>query len=399
MKQQIISVASVLLITLTLQVICRHIPELQNLAETATFPRRCRNYYDQSGVCVSRTLCRSLPGIDIAKRRYTYWDFLIMDGHYCGGRGDFDLVCCDKGNVIQSIMDRIDKQEPKNTSLLPVPGEGQCGFVVSDRITRYGTSTSIAEYPWMALLQYSFLNKSVSTQVQSLCSGVLINDQYVLTAAHCLLNLEKFGIALTNIRLGDWNTSTSEDCFVQGVTRECSDPAQDLGIEKVIIHPNFLSTQHADKDIALVRLAKPANLSIFVKPICLPLFGEDSRNGFSNQGKRFSIAGWKDGAYQIKQTADVNGVSEKTCNAAYGTSSAESTSICTLGKPGTDFVDNGGALMATHNDGHGNNYFYAAGILSYINNRPDLSSKFPNLPKDFSRVSGFVDWIQETIEA
>lgn len=397
MKQEIITITSVLL-TVVLQVSCERIAKLQTLEQIETSARKCNNYYNQPGNCVSRSLCRSLAGINLGKRSLTFWELLIIDGHYCGGREDLDLVCCDKSNVIPTTNKISDSKVSVSNRFLPVPGEEECGFVVSDRMARQGTRTKIEEFPWMALLQYSFIDSNGLTQVLAGCSGVLISDRYVLTAAHCLIDYERIHIGLKNVRLGDWNISSSEDCLVQGVTKECAPPTQDIDVEKIVIHPDFLRTGGADKDIALIRLSKPANLSIYVKPICLPLSGEDTQNGFSNEGKRFSVAGWKNGAYQVKQTAEVHGVSKNTCNQVYGISTDESTSICTLGKPDSDFTDNGGVLMSTHNDGKGNNYFYAAGVLNFVNNRPDLSYRLHNLPKDFTRVSTFVNWIKKNME-
>lgn len=58
-----------------------------------------------------------------------------------------------------------------------------CGIqTLADRIIG-GTDTAIDEFPWMALLKY---RNKLTDEIQFKCGGTLINNQYVLTAAHCV---------------------------------------------------------------------------------------------------------------------------------------------------------------------------------------------------------------------
>ena len=53
----------------------------------------------------------------------------------------------------------------------------RCGQKTLSRIVG-GAEASVNEWPWMAALMYY--------NVQQFCGGSLINDRYVLTAAHCI---------------------------------------------------------------------------------------------------------------------------------------------------------------------------------------------------------------------
>ena len=47
---------------------------------------------------------------------------------------------------------------------------------------------------------------------------------------------------------------------------------QQVDVEKVIVHERYLKDSwHTSNDIALIRLAKPAKISVNVIPVCLPI--------------------------------------------------------------------------------------------------------------------------------
>lgn len=60
------------------------------------------------------------------------------------------------------------------------------------------------------------------------------------------------------MRLGEWDTTTEIDCQTIGSETTCSEPLQDIPIEKIFVHTNYSKYSN---DIALLRLARPANLT------------------------------------------------------------------------------------------------------------------------------------------
>ncbi|XP_054923074.2 chymotrypsin-C-like isoform X1 [Dermacentor andersoni] len=105
-------------------------------------------------------------------------------------------------------------------------------------------------WPWMAALH---LNAPSPTQ-SHFCDGVLIGDNHVLTAAHCIdskLSSEvrvHLGSHFTNLRLPG---------------------EQVIEAEEICVHKRFRSGQEM-YDIAVIKLKEAATFSHTVQPICLP---------------------------------------------------------------------------------------------------------------------------------
>lgn len=63
-----------------------------------------------------------------------------------------------------------------------------CGIVNKKNRIVGGQETEVNQYPWMALLTYG--NRFY-------CGATLINDRYVMTAAHCVSGFNKDRIGVT----------------------------------------------------------------------------------------------------------------------------------------------------------------------------------------------------------
>lgn len=222
----------------------------------------------------------------------------------------------------------------------------------------------------------------------------MISSWYVLTAGHCLPS----SYTLTLARLGEWNLDTNPDCD----SHDCADPVQDIPIAEIIRHPNYNLNGQEHNDIALLRLARPAMLGYFVKPICLPSVAA-LRGTNQDAGQNFVVAGW--GRTETKAQSnkklkvEVGGVDQAICKEKYQKLAKRiivSSQICAGGEPGKDSCsgDSGGALVATYNDGRGGNYYYLAGLVSY--GPKDCGT--PGWPGVYTRVASFIEWIQSNVK-
>lgn len=293
----------------------------------------CKTPDSRPGLCTEINSCPKLFNI-IKKKSITQTEVAYLRNHHCGFGGNNPMVCCEAN----------------------IPSTQVCGVDGGDRI-HGGTATDIDEFPWVALLEYT-----TKKGKNFYCGGVLINNRYVLTAAHCVKGKElTAAIQLTGVRLGEWDLRNKTDCQ----EALCSGPPTDVAIEETVAHKGYNPlnpSQH--NDIALVRLAQPVQFSRFVKPICLPF--DFSPN--YEVGDKFDVAGWgkteigTDSQVKLKVKVPVRPKSD--CIQRYQREglSIGSDQFCAGGEKGKDSCkgDSGGPIMSRS----GRNW-YAMGVVSF----------------------------------
>ncbi|XP_022906189.2 venom protease-like [Onthophagus taurus] len=130
-----------------------------------------------------------------------------------------------------------------------------------------GENSKAKEFPHVALLGYGDPDDT-----QWLCGGALISENFVLTAAHCLLSREYGPVNI--VRLGDLDIKSNEDD---------ASPRQ-FGIAQTFRHPEYESDKKYH-DLALLRLNSSVDFNVYIKPACLHTEKELLND-------RFIVAGW-----------------------------------------------------------------------------------------------------------
>uniref|UniRef100_A0A1I8MM78 Peptidase S1 domain-containing protein n=1 Tax=Musca domestica TaxID=7370 RepID=A0A1I8MM78_MUSDO len=314
----------------------------------------------------------------------------FMNKSQCGHDSSQDslakriLVCC-----TERPHNRKGETVPGN--VLPKPGE--CGTMLSNRILG-GNTTEIDEFPWMALIQY----KTAPDAFGFYCGGSLINSHYVLTAAHCIKNLNiPSHWELYAVRLGEWDLRQDPDCVVDTRgRRDCFDPYTDIRIDYAIVHPSYIPTSlYKFNDIALIRLVDSVTRLTHFTPICLPVAKSIRSKLFTNQV--MEVAGW--GATENGTNSPIKlKINQKVWNAtrckrtyhSHGMAINSNFQMCAGGEEGVDtcFGDSGGPLMVTERIDDSNVYF-VAGLVSY-GPQPCGLSGWPGI---YTRVGSYMDWI------
>ncbi|CAO1379498.1 unnamed protein product [Diamesa hyperborea] len=280
-----------------------------------------------------------------------------------------------------------------------LPAAPACGVYLGERIVG-GNNTLIDEFPWAALIQYTRPDGVKGFH----CGGVLISNQYVLTASHCVngKGMVAVGYRVTGVRLGEWNLATKRDCDDTFDPPYChSTPHRDIEVEESFPHEDYYPhSRNQHNDIALLRLSeKIEKFTKFIKPICLPL--EESVRNFDLTNKMMNVTGWgrtlTTFQSDIKQKVGIKGVDQATCQNVYTFSSKTliSSQICAGGETGRDSCngDSGGPLMRENllsKDPH----WYLVGLVSY---GPIICGQL-DFPGVYTRVDHYIDWIINKME-
>ncbi|XP_016972341.1 CLIP domain-containing serine protease 14D-like [Drosophila rhopaloa] len=222
-----------------------------------------------------------------------------------------------------------------------LPRRGICGDDVTRQRILTGNDQLVAiEFPWLALLQLRPLNGGDLVPV---CSGSLINQRYVLTAAHCVMRSE-------------------------------------------------IGTRYRYSDnIALIRLKSDVIYSENIKPICLPSNGGQTR---LHNTYFLTTAGWgltlNNSRGTTKQKALASFWDVDRCPSIYLKINfvVHPLAICAQGHNMSAgcIVDGGGPLMAFH---HG--VWVLHGIMSY-GVRVCVTMNWPDV---FTNVGEYDQWIME----
>ncbi|XP_054706616.1 protein masquerade-like [Uloborus diversus] len=235
------------------------------------------------------------------------------------------------------------------------------------------------EYPW----QIAVLKKIEGDKSLYLCGGVLISNQWVATAAHCIKKERSSPLV---IRLGEWDVNRKDEVY----------PYLEEDVDTLIVHPEF-NQENLQNDLALLRMKAPLDPRVpHVNPACLPKHGQtfdDNKCWVSGWGKDFF---GPQGEYQnVLKEVDVPVVSRSVCtNEMRGTNLGTQFTLhpgflCAGGEPGKDAcTGDGGSPLVCKSEG----YWYVVGLVSW-----GIGCGQPGVPGVYVNLLYYTDWINSII--
>ncbi|XP_062393862.1 mucin-17-like isoform X4 [Sardina pilchardus] len=263
---------------------------------------------------------------------------------------------------------------PATTTTPPPPTttHSVCGRPPLNSRIAGGQDAPAGSWPWQASLHASFVGFSFF-----LCGGSLINEQWVLSAAHCFNSISASNL---EVYLGRQN-------------QEGSNPNEmKRTVSRIITHPSFNSFT-SDNDIALLHLSAPVTFTDYIRPVCLAASGSVFLNGTDSR-----VTGWGDAADGIPlpspktlKEVEVPVVENTPCHSLYEVVPFTVTdNMMCAGEPagGRDSCqgDSGGPLVSKQDS-----VWVQSGIVCVE------GCKQPSRPGVYTRVSRYESWINSEI--
>ncbi|XP_038051917.1 trypsin-like [Patiria miniata] len=247
-----------------------------------------------------------------------------------------------------------------------------CGVqVISPSLSKIvgGDEAVPGSWPWQVMLRKKYWGGDYQ-----FCGGTLINDQWVVTAAHCFYN---YG----NINL--------YSAVVGAHDRDAVDATQSsVGLAQVFLHEDY-NTRTLDNDITLLKLSSPVSLSDYVTPACLP-----QREVAT--GTDCVVTGWGDQETTVDdpalQQVVVPIISTAQCNKAtwYGGDITDNMICAGYSQGGKDSCqgDSGGPFVCAASSGA----YELVGVVSWGYGCADARN-----PGVYAKVLNYVDWINNIV--
>ncbi|ETN67336.1 serine protease [Anopheles darlingi] len=242
----------------------------------------------------------------------------------------------------------------------------------SQRIVN-GVEALPGQFPYQIALLSNFASGT------GLCGGTVLTNNFILTAAHCLVD-------------GNNVLASSGTAILGAHDRTLVEPTQQrIGFTQagVFVHSNYIASTIRN-DIATVRLNSPAQFNARVQPIRLPA---------RSDGRDF--AGLEGTASGFGRTSDANPnsaavisftrnpiLSNAQCNTFWSTTWVQDQNVClsAVGDRTICHGDSGGPLTV-----HDGGSSLEVGISSFVSSAGCVSG----MPSAFVRVSFFRDWIEQ----
>ncbi|XP_012524177.2 serine protease snake [Monomorium pharaonis] len=242
-----------------------------------------------------------------------------------------------------------------------------------------GIQAKHAEFPHMAVIGYG--NSDVSWQ----CGGSVISENFILTAAHCMESPDK-GPA-SKVRAGLINLLTPDNSM------------QERNVAERIRYPDYTFSVRYH-DIALLKLDRSLELNPRVRPACLEVNSHIP-------GKSAIASGFGKTSYESNTGSNelmkvqLNYISENDCKKAYaedlGTRRLPDGLISSLlcagimeGGKDTCQGDSGGPLQRILAEPYC--MYSIVGVTSF-----GKFCAFKDSPAIYTRVSSYLDWIENTV--
>ncbi|KAM6897996.1 chymotrypsin-like protease CTRL-1 [Lycodopsis pacificus] len=244
-----------------------------------------------------------------------------------------------------------------------------CGLARLNTRIVGGENATAGSWPWQVSVHITFVRFHI-------CGGTLISDQWVLTAAHCIIISPSAWILY-------FGRETQSGPNINEVNRTVS---------QIIVHPDYNNNTLYNNDIALMKLQRPVIFTDYIRPVCLASSSSQFHTSTPCWATGWGRLGRDDPlpAFQSLQEVQIPVIGEKQCSCNYRPTNATITDemICAGEEnKGACQGDSGGPLQCKQAS-----QWIQGGITSF--GVPCAQAGFPEV---YARVSQFQTWILDQV--
>lgn len=246
-----------------------------------------------------------------------------------------------------------------------------------------GTDANITDFPWQIALESK--NDFVGTPWTQSCGGSIIGSSWILTAGHCVFQMD-------TMALGTWDFRIRA-----GIELLSSTGGQTINVDEVFIHPQFdMMVTNEDYDIALLHLETPLNIDNINTKVISKVSQQDSIDGLTDNGVMGILSGW--GCIDTGGTTGTDRLQylEAPIYSLYdanqpsmwdGELEGMHLPIMPTGTSGVCFGDSGGPFVVPNED---TSAYLLAGVMSFIYPTYCGDTNYADI---LTRVSVYESWI------
>ncbi|XP_038113039.1 serine protease filzig [Culex quinquefasciatus] len=249
---------------------------------------------------------------------------------------------------------------------------GQRPLMKSARVVG-GKAAKFGEWPWQVLVRESTW---LGLFTKNKCGGVLITNEYVITAAHCQPGFLASLVAV----FGEFDISSDLEAR-RSVTKN---------VKRVIVHRQYDAATF-ENDLAILELESPIHYDVHIVPICMPSDEADFT------GRMATVTGWGrltygGGVPSVLQEVQVPVIENSVCQEMFHMAGHNkkilSSFVCAgyaNGKRDSCEGDSGGPLVLQRPDGR----YELVGTVSH-----GIRCAAPYLPGVYMRTTFYKPWLR-----